>query len=256
MIGDIKHIIVIQSLSVTETQSGKELYDDVIVRHIDRLGSEITCQYYNANDDISMSQLLNHINEIAVYVPGGLVIHFEMHGSVDLNGLILANGALVNWDEIISLLRPINIKTNNQLYVTMATCFGRYLYKGVDPYLKSPYSGYISASTEVTITEVIEDFSLLFEQSIEMGNIIEAFLELERQGSNFYYKDSKMTFTESIKTVKDKLDNDIDFRQNFLKEVNAEFKTKGVEGTTEEIDELAKLAFNTIVAKQRKAFEF
>jgi hypothetical protein len=256
MIGDIKHIVVIQSLPHTERQSGKELYDDVIVRHIDRVGSEITCQFYNVNDLTSLIRLLNHLNDIAQYVPGGIVIHFEMHGSVDLNGLILANGALVNWDEMIALLRPINITTTNQLYVTMATCFGRYLYKGVDPYLKSPYSGYISASNKVGVDEIIEDFGLLFEHSIEMGNLVNAFLMLDKQGSNFYYKDSQTTFTESIRNVKDRLDNDIDFRDNLLKDIRTEFKNKGVDDNPEDIHHLIKIVYNDLVNKQRKAFEF
>jgi hypothetical protein len=56
---------------------------------------------------------------------------------------------IVVWEEIVDLLRVININTKNNLYITMGTYYGGYMFKGVNHHKKSPYSGYISAIKEV-----------------------------------------------------------------------------------------------------------
>src|ERR1043165_9129703 len=43
------------------------------------------------------------------------------------------------WENLVEYFRPINVITRNNLFITMATFYGRFLYLGVDPYQKSPY---------------------------------------------------------------------------------------------------------------------
>jgi len=256
MIGDIKHIIVIQSLKPDELQSGRELYDDVVVRQTERNGGHISHEYFSVEGKDGFINIMdNTIGQIAD-LQGGLLIHLEMHGNNDLQGLVFADGSHISWGEIVEKLRPLNVGTCNRLYITMATCFGRYLYKGVDPYKKSPYSGYISASKAVRAQEIIEDFSNIFELLIEKGNLISAFLEMDNKGSDFFYKDSKTTFIENIKNVRDRLDNDPEFKENIIHDIQAHpyFAERPAEQSM--IEMMMKMAYNEIVSKQKAAFEF
>lgn len=197
MVGDIKHVVVIQSLSPEDKKTGKELYEDVIKMHINFTQPPIlkmTHKYHDVSTKDSFIEVLKFYVINSEYMAGGIVIHLEMHGSSDKAGLVLGDGTMILWEELVDLLRQININTKNNLYLTMATCFGRYMFEGVSDLKKSPYSGYISASKEVMPDEIITDFSIVFETLIATGNLVYSYLQLEEQGSNFFYMDSERTF--------------------------------------------------------------
>jgi hypothetical protein len=256
MIGDIKHIIVIQSL-LNERLTGEEIYNDCIRRRIDYQNKSMTHCLHNVHSKKELVEILKYFQFNASLLTGGILIHFEMHGDVNLQGLILSNRELIGWKELVELFRPINIITCNKLFITMATCNGRFLYKGVDPYQKSPYSGFISASIEVKIDEIVDKFSILFEHLIENGNLVDAYLEMEKTESNFYYKDSERTFEESYEMTMDELKNNKEYRDNLLKDIVDTARRAGNPEPDKEIQEfiLKKVAQDMYIA-QKKAFEF
>ncbi|PWA07538.1 hypothetical protein [Flavobacterium laiguense] len=153
MVGDIKHIVVIQSLFDGDKKTGEELYNDTIKMQIEYVQAQdikMSHSFHNVEDKEALIEVLKYYGVNSSYMQGGVVIHLEIHGLDNLQGLILKNNSTITWEVLSDLFRVINVNTCNKLYVTMATCYGRYLYKGIDPKKKSPYSGYISASQEVT----------------------------------------------------------------------------------------------------------
>lgn len=135
----------------------------------------------------------------------------------------------------------------------MATCNGRYLYKGANSYEKSAYSGYISASKEITVKEILEDFELLFEKLIENGNIVHAYLELDKKGSNFYYKDSERTFEDAFKYTVWKQQNDPKFKEEILRDTEA---ATGKRPTEDEYEIIFQQVVKDLYVKQKQAFDF
>jgi hypothetical protein len=125
MIGDLSHIIVIQSLKDNEVQTGINLYNDIIKRQIERLKSLISHEFYNVKEKEKLFEILKYVNAQAPYFPKGILIHLEMHGSKNLDGLVLSSDTIIEWSELVEYFRLINISSCNQLYITMATCFGR-----------------------------------------------------------------------------------------------------------------------------------
>lgn len=209
MIVKVKHIIIIESLGATDGShfTGETLYNDTIKRRIDLYEKDFTHQLYKVNSQETFSKIIKYNQHIADYMHEGVVIHLEMHVDNELNGLVLSNRELIRWEEICDLLRPINVATKNKLFLTMGTCNGRYIYKGVYPYKKSPYSGYISASKTVKPEEIYTKFGLLFENLIENGNIVNSYLEMEKTESSFYYKDSERVFKEAFSETMENLTN-------------------------------------------------
>jgi hypothetical protein len=259
LIGKIKHIIVIESLDESDgnTYTGKALYDDVIERRIRLFEKDFTHKLHQIDSKDAFIDIIKYYQVNSEYLTGGLLLHFEIHGDEDLKGLVLSNGELIVWSEIIDLLRPINVTNCNTLFVTMGVCNGRHLYKGVDPYKKSPYSGYISASQTVSPEEIYVNFSKLFEDLLENGNIVESYLELDKLKTNFYYKDSKSTFEDSFNIIITKFNNDEDFKSNFLKEtIEQTEKVTGTKMTEMETDFIFKKAMVDMYDAQKKAFEF
>ncbi len=256
MVGDIRNIIVIQSLSDTDKKTGEELYNDIIKRKIDYIQPVIikmTHKFYNILSKNNFIELLNEIIIISELMTGGVLIHLEMHGASDKSSLVFADNTNIEWEEIVDLFREINIITKNNLYITMATCYGRYLFEGVKLQKKSPYSGYISASKSVYESEILEDFSILFESLIISGNLVLSYLELEKNGSNFYYKDSKSTFEENFEAFK----NNPIFKKQILDAATKTVMENGGEIADEKMSNLIyNSALNQAYNEQIKNFEF
>lgn len=255
----INHIFVIQSLSTDDKPTGEELYNDVIKRRIDLIQSDtikMTHAYFDVKDKNAFIGSLKYIQTNAPYLPGGLLVHFEMHGSADKDGLVLADNSLVTWKEIVELLRPINISTCNKLFVTLATCFGRFMYLGVDPNLKSPYQAYISASKVVKVREVLESFNTLFEILIDCGDLVHAYLEHEKNNSPFFYKDSLTTFDEHIKLVRAKMLNDPEFKKRIQDHptLKQQLATGQVDQAT--LDMITEMAWQDTLKRHAEAFNF
>lgn len=256
MVGDIRNIVVIQSLEKAEKKTGEELYNDIIKRGIDYKQPpqiKMSHKFHDVADKNAFIEILQFYVVNSEYMHGGVLLHFEMHGATNLEGLILADGFLTSWKEIVDILRQINVKTKNNLYITMATCFGRYMYKGVDLEQKSPYSGYISASKEVKVHEVIEDFTSLFETLIESGNLVYSYIELEKEGSSFYYKDSKTTFETNFEEFR----KNQDFKKQILESASATVREKGGEIADDTMAEfIYQAALKEVYEKQIANFKF
>jgi len=256
MTGDINHIVVIESL-LDERETGSELYNDIISRHIALRNSQITHNLHKVNTKEEYKSVLNYYHANSPYMGGGILLHLEMHGDQQLTGLVLSDGALLTWDELIALFRPVNVNSCNNLYVTLATCNGRFLYKGVHPHDKSPYSCYISASETVTNLEIIEQFSLLFERLICNGNLVNAYLEMEEHGTKFYYKDSKVTFEEAFQVTAKRFLSDPVIKREILDETKKQVEKEGLQMPPDYTFEfIAKMALRDTYERHKKAFEF
>jgi hypothetical protein len=257
MVGEIKHIVIIESLK-NERETGKELYDDCIERRIRLYKKDITHKFYPVHSKEEFLDVIQNLIDTVEFFQDGLLIHLEMHGDKNLKGLFLSDNSLIEWSELSDLFREINIGTCNKLFITMATCNGRFLYKGADSLKKSPYSGYISASKAVYPSEIVEKFEVLFSDLIENGNIVKAYLEMENAKSNFYYKDSKAVFEEGFNSFKEGLDNNPNLKQSLISDIIKDVKSAGepVPEDDAKMDEIFADVLEHLYKKQKEGFEF
>ena len=255
----INHIFVIQSLSTDDKPTGEELYNDVIKRRIEFLQSDsnkMTHGYFDVKNKIAVIDSLKYIQTNSPYLSGGLLVHFEMHGSADRDGLVLADKSLVTWKEIVELLRPINISTCNKLFLTLATCFGRFMYLGVDPNLKSPYQAYISASKAVKVSEVLESFNTLFEILLDCRDLVHAYLEHEKNNSPFFYKDSLTTFEDYMVDYRKKMLNDPKCKKRILDHPVIQEQLANGQVNQGTLDMMMEMAWQEVLKTHADAFNF
>ena len=256
MVGDVQNIVIFESL-INERLTGTEIYNETIVKKIDLYKKPFTHKLFSIISKIELTELLNYYNHNSKHIYGGLLFHFEMHGSDDFTGLIFANGELITWKELADLFRPINIAICNKLFLTMATCHGRHLYKGADAFQKTPYSGYISASKAVYPSEIIEKFTILFERLIDNGNLIDAFLLMDKTESNFFYKDTKTTFEESYQSIYSKLIEDQEYKINFIEKIKIQaIKERQPIPDDKTLELIFQKALEDSYYKHKEAFEF
>lgn len=188
--GEIRCIIVFQSLFPEDKKTGYELYDDSIKRIIRYYDKSIESYFYDISSENEIHDIIYSIVKNIDSYREGLLFHFEMHGDRD-KGVLLNNRTFVSWENFTGLLREVNIATNNKLYVTMATCFGRYFYVKPDLSQKIPCRACITSSREVCTDDILEDFTPFFECLIETGNIEKA-NKCRPFETKFVYKDMRM----------------------------------------------------------------
>lgn len=256
MTGNVKHLVVIQSLG-DEIKTGTNLYGDIISRKIDYKALRFTHRFYDIGSKAELQHLLKYYEDDSLRYEDGLVIHLEMHGADDQSGLILSNGELVSWEDLVDWVRPINIGTRNNFYITMATCFGRFLYKGVDPNQKSPYAAFISASEAVSVEQVEQNFSDLYETLLDNGNLIEAYLLMEKGGTKFFYKDSKTCFEDAFASTFEKLHGDMNLKEEIIADARIKvLKETGKMLTEQEGEMIFRQALQDTYQRHLNAFIF
>lgn len=176
-------VVVIQSLSVDEPQTGLDLYNDIISRRCEKNGVisyfiDITCR----------NEFFSELEEIRQQVIAGKIlpiIHFEIHGNAD--GFMLSGMEQVNWQEISKHCRDINIVLKNGLVVSLATCKGACIYKLTDIEQPAPFWGFIGPKNDMPNYEIMRDFSSFYDILLESHNLGAALQALNMHNDDFPY---------------------------------------------------------------------
>src|SRR5688500_18496426 len=125
-------IHVIESLGKEEIQTGELLYKDLL-RYIPFKVKPVKCILHKVNCKSDFIKVFKKLNEDVVSFSMHPFLHFEIHGSK--NGIVLNSKELVPWRQMTELLREVNVNTQNNTMVSLATCYGAYIYKSIVPSL-------------------------------------------------------------------------------------------------------------------------
>ncbi len=99
-------------------------------------------------------------------------IHIECHGKIQ--GLVLNSGGLINWNELSNYLTRINIVCKNNLFISLASCYGGFLSisllekmtAGKKP--RAPFYGILGPKDVISYQEIDVGFENYFE--VIIGN--------------------------------------------------------------------------------------
>lgn len=258
----VNTIYVIESLSVDEKATGTELYNDIIKRYAEyhANGNEVHHQIFKVENKDQFLEAIRFIKHNAEYLNKGVLIHVETHGLGDKTGLYMSNGTTVSWEELKPELIAINVALENELYVTMATCYGRYLHEVIDITKQSPFSGFISASKEISENEILEDYAPFFEELVRTRDILEAEKILDTKGSNFYYKDVETVYNDLILDWLKKMREDPQFRKKFTDQCREDYDRVKEDWFPEfdqmPFEEVLELVKKDFVVRYRRNFLF
>jgi hypothetical protein len=113
-----RKLIIIDSLKDTDWRSGELLAKGLIEKNLDTFKIE----HAKVKSKDEMLTLLGAIDEQVKTNIGVPMLHFTMHGNED--GIELASGEFMDWGELAPAILKINISSANNLFITMASCFG------------------------------------------------------------------------------------------------------------------------------------
>lgn len=177
-------IYVIESLPVHHLSTGKRLFEDTIIwlpLKLDGITSELV-------QPTDKSNFFYHLNKIAEETKGGAypLLHIEAHGCED--GLKVANGDFIHWEQLRSALTEINVFCRNNLLLVLGACKGIHLFQITQPVHRAPFCGLIGPNKNVVAGDLERDFSEFYREfSISLdGNKALAKLNYHTSGNNLY----------------------------------------------------------------------
>ncbi len=114
-------IIILQSLDSEDRKTGTELHDDTVSRATWK-HPNVQTQIIQIETSLELFEVLDGINNDVRHNEVLPFIHFETHGTTD--GLSLASGENVKWTDMLPLIGAINLNTDNNLFISVAACWG------------------------------------------------------------------------------------------------------------------------------------
>lgn len=156
-------IYIIESLPEMQLSTGKRLYEDNLIWR----GLKIDGLHFELSQPRTASSFFDILQRIRSEAHKGTypLIHIEAHGSKE--GLEVASGEFIPWEELRQSLTEINIACKNNLTVVMAACEGIYLFQIVQPIHRAPFCGLIGPKRKVTASEILRDYSSFYSELLE-----------------------------------------------------------------------------------------
>ena len=120
-------------------------------------------------------------------------VHLDAHGSDD--GFETADGTGFSWEALKDLLIPLNIESEFNLVLVLATCFGGSFRRTIRTIDRAPLSGMVGPMREISTESVKRDFTSFYKTLFDTNSFKDAFgaLSIEQQ-PDFYFLTSPMDF--------------------------------------------------------------
>jgi hypothetical protein len=158
--GEWNAIVVLESLPEKE-RTGKELYDSIIKRRMEQSLDSLRGGYRYIFDKQQLVTYLSQLRESIKYENIKPIIHIEAHGSIE--GLHLESGEIISWEDLISIMRPLNVLSKNNLFLVLASCHGVNIGEYISVFSRVPFRGAIAPAEEVSKREIEEGFLAFYE---------------------------------------------------------------------------------------------
>ncbi|MCK9230139.1 MAG: hypothetical protein M0Q23_02255 [Syntrophales bacterium] len=155
---------VIESLPVGDLKTGTRLVEN----HLERAKLEHPDLLVAFEQPITKCDFLNVLKRIRDEAKtGGInpMLHVECHGCPD--GLSVASGEFVEWDELREVLIEINHSCRLNLVIVLAACNGAHLINVSTRMDRAPFWAIIGPEAEVKAGEIEKDFGAFYKTFFE-----------------------------------------------------------------------------------------
>lgn len=231
---------VVESLDQEDRKTGTELFNDLLRWKELEYKGELSVELKSVKDKKQLLTFFKEVENETLNNNIHPIIHFEIHGSSNFDGLILASDELVSWSEIYTYLININSNIGNNLFITLAVCHGAYLMQLIKLDKPAPFWGFIGSFDTITQSDLMLRYYEFYKEFLDSLNLNTAFEKLQKANpaipSTYRFISSEITF----KNVYD----------NHLREHTSE---KGIADRKKRVQKEENLVFTN--RKDRRKFE-
>lgn len=188
-------IIILDAAPEGEPNTARRLREDL--RDIERdIADGLQVRYYRLDDIEDLRKCI--ISTLCEMKSNGLKpwIHLDGHGLKDQSGFVFANKkTFCSWRQLIEIITPINVESNLNLTMLLATCFGGSFARAIETTDRAPVLGLIGPRREVTPDEVQRAFTGFYQTFFNTLSLGEALSALDKEtSSGLYYRTSAENF--------------------------------------------------------------
>lgn len=210
-------IYVIESLPEPETKTGTDLHNDIIRRRLwshENISSELCI----INSKLEFLNLFETVkteikeNETIPY------FHFEIHGNK--NGFYLRSNEQVNWLELHHRLMELNTLVKNNIWLSLATCYGAFIYSIIKPTDRAPFFGYVGPWDEIDTRDIPVSYERYFDTLLDKFDVNESVKALNLSNPHKPVDYNIYDSTSVFQRVFDKYENDFYTEPKFTQRLN------------------------------------
>jgi hypothetical protein len=199
-------IYVIESLFPEDEKSGEILHNDIIRRKIEQTKSGIEHELILVNNKEEFFKAFDYIRQEVIYRLVNPIIHFEIHGCKE--GFVLNSDELIEWKDLQMRLLELNLLTKNNLFLSLATCYGGHIHKVISPRMWTPFWGYVGLLDEVYEDQVMAGFQEFFDELLTSLNFGTATQRLNQNNpklpTEFYFCNTEYVFNRAYANYEQK----------------------------------------------------
>lgn len=143
--------------------TGTDLHKDLL-RYQSIVHSDFESILRNPVDKKDWNQLFKEIEEDCRLNGNSPIIHLEVHGEKLKRGLVLTSGELVTWEELYQNLVDINIAIKNELFITMAVCFGNFWLSSAFLNRPAAFRGIVGSFYELMESDLVIRYEAFYQE--------------------------------------------------------------------------------------------
>ena len=182
----VNGVVILDAIPVGDLNTAKRLKDDLLDLSY-TLDTRLEIRYFRLEEagdlDSAISTILNEV-ENEHLIPW---LHLEGHGAADESGFLLAKGQACSWDRLGKIITPLNIKTDLNTHLILATCYGGTFAKTISTTDRAPVSGLIGPAQEVKTGEVEKGFVAFYKAFFTSASLRDALIALQKTASEARY---------------------------------------------------------------------
>ncbi len=172
-------IYVLESLDETnEKLTGKELYDDLLRWKESSFDGKLKTELLQIENKQHFFNVLEYIKDECVTGGHHPILHFEIHGSNQKNGLVLKSMELITWDELRRFLIDLNCQIGNNLFLTLAVCHGAHLMQIMRIDQPAPFCGFIGSFETINSSDLLMRYNEFYTEFLSSLQLHTAFERL------------------------------------------------------------------------------
>lgn len=192
--GRFNCVAILDAIPDGELNTARRLREDLedLAFHV---ATGLRVRYYRIQTNSDLESAISNLVEEATGSSLIPWLHLEGHGAQDESGFATADGSYCTWVQLKNLVTPLNIATNLNLVVVLATCFGGSFTTAITTIDRAPVLGVIGPTSKVTIGEVETDFPAFYKTFFNTGFLKEAIAALtSRALKDLYYSTNAEQF--------------------------------------------------------------
>lgn len=176
-------IYIIESLNSKEKHTGTELHSNLL-KYQTIIHPDFESILKTPSSKQEWNKVFSEIERGCKENNNRPIIHFEVHGDSNKKGLALSSNELITWEELYKNLVPINIAIKNELFITMAVCYGNFWLSSVFLNRPTAFRGIVGSFHQIYEWDLIIRFEAFYQELFKSFDLNLAYESLKKSNPN------------------------------------------------------------------------